>query len=242
MLFTGQSGEQYGYKDGWTANGVFQYTGEGQRGDMELVRGNRAILQHAKASKDLHLFEQLTGGTVKYVGQMICTGYQQRTGPDVDGKQRKVIVFELVPVEAMELPPGAFPTATLPTPLGKLWSLDMDELRRLAKETPSKTATQVERRQKTYERSEAVRIYALRRANGVCEACDNPAPFMTQGGRPYLEPHHIRRLSDGGPDDPEWVAGVCPNCHRRAHHSTDAEEFNKILTMRVQKKEQNRRH
>lgn len=52
------------------------------------------------------------------------------------------------------------------------------------------------------------------------------APFRTQDGQPYLEPHHIRRLSDGGPDDPRWVAGLCPNCHRRAHHSL---EFNNEL-------------
>ena len=29
FLFTGESGEQYGYKDGWDENGVFLYTGEG---------------------------------------------------------------------------------------------------------------------------------------------------------------------------------------------------------------------
>jgi 5-methylcytosine-specific restriction enzyme A len=29
FLFTGESGEQYGYKDGWDDNGVFLYTGEG---------------------------------------------------------------------------------------------------------------------------------------------------------------------------------------------------------------------
>lgn len=32
LLFTGDSGEQYGYSDGWSAEGIFLYTGEGQRG------------------------------------------------------------------------------------------------------------------------------------------------------------------------------------------------------------------
>ena len=49
FLFTGESGEQYGYEDGWDDNGVFLYTGEGQKGDMEFIGGNRAIRDHALA-------------------------------------------------------------------------------------------------------------------------------------------------------------------------------------------------
>jgi len=43
FAFTGDTGEQYGYKDRWTDDGVFQYTGEGQVGDMQFIRGNKAI-------------------------------------------------------------------------------------------------------------------------------------------------------------------------------------------------------
>jgi len=46
MLFTGGQGAQYGYEDGWTADGSFAYTGEGQQGDMQFVRGNRAVRDH----------------------------------------------------------------------------------------------------------------------------------------------------------------------------------------------------
>ena len=54
------------------------------------------------------------------------------------------------------------------------------------------------------ERSAAVREYVLARSTGVCEGCGTPAPFVTAQGAPYLEPHHTRRLSDGGPDHPAW--------------------------------------
>lgn len=30
FVFTGSTGEQYGYADGWTDEGIFLYTGEGQ--------------------------------------------------------------------------------------------------------------------------------------------------------------------------------------------------------------------
>jgi 5-methylcytosine-specific restriction protein A len=50
---------------------------------------------------------------------------------------------------------------------------------------------------------------------------------------PFLEAHHVRRLSDGGLDDPRWVIAVCPNCHRRAHYGADANEFNDSLRLKL---------
>jgi 5-methylcytosine-specific restriction protein A len=80
-----------------------------------------------------------------------------------------------------------------------------------------------------HRQSEAVKLYVLRRAKGACEACKQPAPFNTVKGSPYLEPHHTRRVADGGPDHPRWVAGICPNCHRRVHHGHDGSDYNRDL-------------
>lgn len=237
MLFTGDSGEPYGYQDGWTTEGVFLYTGEGQRGDMDFVRGNRAIRDHIQDGKDLHLFNYTERGHVCYVGQMVCTGYQERRGPDVEGSIRRVIVFELTPIEDFLLDKSHWQTEQATMEARGLWSTPIDELRRRATAAAARSATPDERRVNARARSEAVRVYVLRRANGVCEGCGSPAPFRTPEGRPYLEPHHIRRLSDGGPDDPDWVAGVCPNCHRRAHYGEDRLEFNRHLADIVVKRE-----
>ena len=86
-------------------------------------------------------------------------------------------------------------------------------------------------------RSQAVRLYAQRRAQGICEGCGLPAPFVTPEGEPYLEVHHLRRLSDGGPDHPAHVASLCPNCHRRCHHAADARMYNAEVAGRVREKE-----
>ena len=58
LLITGDSGKQHGYRDEWTDEGLFLYTGEGQRGDMRFVAGNRAIRDHRQNGKSLQVFEQ----------------------------------------------------------------------------------------------------------------------------------------------------------------------------------------
>lgn len=98
MLFTGEQGEQYGYLDSWTTEGRFLYTGEGQVGDMSFVRGNRAVRDHQGDGKALHLFEYSQQRIVRYVGEMLCTGYRIREGPDAEGNLRNAIVFELQPI------------------------------------------------------------------------------------------------------------------------------------------------
>jgi 5-methylcytosine-specific restriction protein A len=52
---------------------------------------------------------------------------------------------------------------------------------------------------------------------------------MTIAGTPYLEPHHIRRLTDQGPDDPRHMAALCPNCHREVHYGKNGEVLNQHL-------------
>lgn len=98
FIFTGESGQQHGYTDGWSDDGVFLYTGEGQVGDMTFVRGNAAVRDHNDNGKDLHIFEQADRGHVRYIGQMACTGWHRRIAPDTRGQPRQAIIFELVAV------------------------------------------------------------------------------------------------------------------------------------------------
>jgi 5-methylcytosine-specific restriction enzyme A len=220
LLFTGESGEQYGYQDGWDENGVFHYTGEGQVGDMEFVRGNRAVRDHAKDGKDLHLFEALGKGKgYRYLGVFACSSWEFRQGKDLNGDERRAIVFHLIKSEESAPADGAA-GASIPK-----------RLRQRALEAGSQAVQKAPREAKRlfYERSAAVREYVLRRAGGTCEACGGTAPFRRTDGTPYLEPHHTRRLSDGGPDHPRWVGAVCPNCHREIHYGENGDEKNQSL-------------
>ena len=61
VVFTGESGEQHGYSDGWTSEGTFRYFGEGQVADMVFTRGNRAIRDHLWDGKTCSSFRREAG-------------------------------------------------------------------------------------------------------------------------------------------------------------------------------------
>jgi 5-methylcytosine-specific restriction protein A len=70
-----------------------------------------------------------------------------------------------------------------------------------------------------YERNSDVIAEVLTRANGICEDCQQPAPFnRRKDGTPYLEVHHRIPLAENGEDTVENAAAFCPNCHRKAHY------------------------
>lgn len=69
-----------------------------------------------------------------------------------------------------------------------------------------------------YKRNPDVVAEVLARANGICELCNNPAPFVRKkDGEPYLEVHHKIQLANGGEDTVENAVAACPNCHRQEH-------------------------
>jgi len=226
FVFTGDGGAKHGYADAWQRDGSFHYCGEGQRGDMRITRGNRAIAHHAGLSQDLLLFETTgKGRPVRYVGQFVCAGWFTERLPDTDDFLRDAIIFKLVPLaESAEAIGAALPE--WPSTTGDFNKLRM---RAYAAAAAPKDVAAKDAVASYFARSKVIRDYALARAGGACELCGSAAPFATAAGVPFLEVHHIERLTDGGPDSPGAVAAVCPNCHREAHFGRAAEEIKKRL-------------
>ena len=89
-------------------------------------------------------------------------------------------------------------------------------LARLAQANKTPEAVQVI--SKGFKRNPDVVAEVLYRADGICEECHQPAPFMrASDGTPYLEVHHVKTLADGGNDSVDNAIAVCPNCHRKLH-------------------------
>lgn len=234
FLFTGPGGEQHGYHDSFAPDGRFFYTGEGQSGDMEFKRGNKALLDHVEDGRQVLLFEQSRKGFCRYLGECVYTGHHYETRPDSAGGSRQAIVFELAMDRLNDVQGLVEQEKDVPEKLSILpKKTSLAELRKLAETGSSSSVTPRSIQSRVYYRSIAVKQYALARAKGICESCDDPAPFQTKKGEPYLEVHHLFRVADGGPDKPASVAAICPTCHRRIHNGADGGEVNANLATKV---------
>lgn len=240
LLFTGKEGHEFGYEDSWDDDRqTLTYTGEGQEGNMKFTNGNLAIRDHVQNGHALLVFEKVSrkDGLYKYVGEMQCAGTESAKGKDKHEKIRDLIKFQLVRIGAIEASPdesGPVAATLEDAASGMVQNLDVSDLRKRAYDAASTRVEHKEQaRRNLYKRSVTVAAYALRRAGGVCECCDTPAPFARPDGSPYLEVHHIERLSDGGLDAPDHVAALCPTCHRRAHYGTDRQQINNLLRDKI---------
>ncbi len=89
------SGTRYGYdQNDEVVAGVYRYTGEGQLGDQQLIRGNKALLSDRK----LLLFSRQDAKSWTYVGEVALdvVPFETATAPDRLGNLRRVFVFRFL--------------------------------------------------------------------------------------------------------------------------------------------------
>src|SRR6266446_8073538 len=87
IIITGEEGLAHGYADRTRDDGVFEYFGEGQVGNMELQRGNHAVATHAADGKSILLFRKTKEG-VRFLGEMVYEKHHIERAPDREGKER----------------------------------------------------------------------------------------------------------------------------------------------------------
>lgn len=104
FIFTNPArGSRYGYDlhEGLQPDGSFAYTGEGQSGDQEFTRGNKALLNAADEGRTIRVFNAqppyATYVGAFTTGEPLCAFHQI---PGADGNLRRAIVFNLVPLDA----------------------------------------------------------------------------------------------------------------------------------------------
>ena len=227
FIFTGEEGRNYGYEDEFLPDGIFIYTGQGQEGDMTFDRtdpngrNNLAIRDHQQESRSLHVFEtDSMDDTVRvYLGEYKYENHHWRRLPDKNDNMRDAIRFELQSITDNEVV----------QPEEDIKNLSEKGLRELAEGQAEGHPRQHQRQATGYRTSDAIKDYAKRWADGVCQGCGEEAPFEDKHGEPFLEVHHVFRLSDGGPDHPDAVIAICPNCHRRSYYGCDNKQFNREL-------------
>jgi 5-methylcytosine-specific restriction protein A len=207
------------YEDRWIS-GVMHYTAMGTKGDQSLdFMQNKTLTQSGVNGVDVHLFEVLQPQVYTYVGEVaLAAEPYQETQADDEENPRVVWVFPLAPKS------GFVPA--LPIEIVRdLERRKAKQARRLSDDEVAVRARRSGRKEvgvqsattKQFQRSVWVAEHAKRRANGVCDLCDQQAPFNDKTGQPYLETHHIEWLARGGADTIENTVALCPNCHKRMH-------------------------
>lgn len=224
------------YEDKWYGD-VLHYTGMGQTGDQDINEAQNKTLNNSNQNGvAVFLFEVLKKKNFIYRGQvkLVDTPYQQKQ-TDINGDLRNVWVF---PVQIIDQSKASIDKSIIDeyyeTKVQKIKKFSLKELEEKARQTQSSNPSRRYTISQTYERNPYVTEFAKRRANGVCELCNQVAPFTNKQNEPYLETHHIEWLSNGGSDTIENTVALCPNCHKKMHVVDDPRDKNKL--MRVNKK------
>lgn len=93
FIFSGESGEQHGYKDAWENEKVFSYTGEGQINDMQFIKGNLALRDHISKGRRVFLFTSFAKGFVKFEAELELLTIDYFLGMDKNQNERTAIRF-----------------------------------------------------------------------------------------------------------------------------------------------------
>ncbi|MDN4523191.1 HNH endonuclease [Fictibacillus fluitans] len=219
------------YDDRWVGD-VFHYTGMGQKGDQSIdFAQNKTLNFSNETGVTVYLFEVFMPNHYIFQGEVFLYNEPfQEPQPDVEGVRRLAWIFPL------KLKPGQKEPVVRESDLlykasvqdKAVYKLSDDLVMERARYAPEKPGSR-NVVSKVYERNAYVAELAKRRAEGVCQLCDQPAPFTDRKGNPYLENHHIIWLSQGGEDTPENTVALCANCHRKMHALNLNEDVQKLL-------------
>lgn len=225
------------YSDKWYGDEL-HYTAMGSSGDQSLNFGqNKTLHQSNDNGIEVHLFEVFELKQYTYQGIIVYdeNAYQEKQ-TDIDGSERLVWMF---PLKLKNNPPIRFNQKVIKklqlTKQKNYNKLNKNQVKRLAESKKGKSQSFRITESKSFERDESIKLYALMRAEGMCQLCDKPAPFSKKDGSPYLEVHHIDYLANGGSDTIENVAAICPNCHRKMHALENQNDINKLKKSAIER-------
>ncbi len=207
------------YENRWIDN-RFHFSGIGKKGDQDLAFSqNKTLAESVNSPLSIFLFEVFETGRYVYTGRVELAGEPYMAShPDVEGSCRSVWVF---PLQLME---GEWSLQVAEELIRKNRKRSERMARNLSDKELVKRAADIKSRAgcrratvDLYEKNVFVAELARRKANGICQLCDQPAPFSDRHGRPYLETHHITWIAAGGEDTIENTVALCPNCHTKMH-------------------------
>jgi 5-methylcytosine-specific restriction protein A len=208
-------------------SGLYRYTGEGQKGDQTLARGNLWLADAKKRGTKLHFFKQHNlGGLHEYLGEVEVVSYRTETQKDVFGNDRRVFVFWLKPLSTAAILEENASNREIDQELGNQRKLGLtkgqleNEIERLntliAKRGPKRTFV-VYRSALAYVRFKKIVTLLKMIHDPLCQIC-GIKNFETDNGV-YSEAHHLVPWSISHDDTRQNLVVLCATCHRKLHHA-----------------------
>ncbi|MEU5197153.1 HNH endonuclease signature motif containing protein [Streptomyces scabiei] len=231
------------------------YTGDGLSGDQTLKAGNRSMAEYQEQEKALRYWHKPYKGHWTFETWVVIVQRRKRWGRGQDGLLRREFVWVLAPVpspiretwpaeviealreddkqlhdDTVDVIPVEVHFTAQPKPIStreKYKQLTAAARRTAAGRTHHSKLTRVER----YLRSPAAREAVILRSEGRCEnpSCLGHPLERTDAGAPILDVDHVKDLASGGPDVPEAMIALCPNCHALKTRGKDRGELQKKL-------------
>ncbi len=206
--------------------GVIEYRGKGLRGEQKLTAGNK-YLEDARLSKSpARFWYRPVGGLWEFKSWVTVYDRENIEEEDVQGNLAMRYLWFLVPVvsEHKEL----WPQEVLNAPINQISPNEINLIKnprnllsdyaRIAKEledNPTSLNSNQKPRTPQPKRRKRAKDIVIARAQGSCEndQCSGMPPDVKNDGTPIFQVDHIVQLSDGGPDQPDNMIALCPNCH-----------------------------
>ena len=216
VLISFQDGSSGLYNDYWK-NDILFYTGQGMAGEQKLEGQNKTLAESNQNGITVYLFEMFYQQRYQYRGIVKLVGEPfPEIEYDVNGKERKVWKFPLKLINEKDIMDVTIIDEQESHLHGTISIAEYLENWENFKKAQSIKFEATERTVKTtrVQTTPVIGEYVKMRAGRFCELCGCEAPFE-YNGRPYLELHHLKSISEGGKDSTDNVAAICPNCHKK---------------------------
>jgi 5-methylcytosine-specific restriction protein A len=206
--------------------GTVEYRGKGLTGEQKLTEGNE-LLENARLSKSaIRFWYKPSKGNWTFKNWAAVIDRDNIEEEDVEGNLAKRFLWYLEPVVSEDK--TFWPIGINEAPVREI-SIDeivliknprnlLADYARIAKEleaNPTTLSSNVKPRTPQPRRRKRAKDIVIARAAGECEndQCTGMPPDVKKDGTPLFQVDHIIQLSDGGPDQPDNMVALCPNCH-----------------------------
>ncbi|WP_392753996.1 HNH endonuclease [Streptomyces sp. LN590] len=227
------------------------YTGDGLSGDQKLTHGNKNMRLYQQQQRALRYWHKPYGGRFSFESWAVIVQCRRRWGIGEDKLWRREYVWVLAPVpspikatwphevwDALTEDTGDIHDDSLDVIPNEIVdeALSKAERYRQLSEAAERTSARRQDRSKQatverYLRSKAARDAVILRSGGRCEnpTCLGHPDELTDAGAPLLQIDHVNDLARGGPDVPEFMIALCPNCHALKTHGRNRRGLTALL-------------